>query len=120
MKKKVYEGHPIVGTWEWQQSENCREIYMYFADGTLVSLSGDRRYRDDFALSGVKDQPGLYRLKGISRINSDGLACSGSTEDTVGQEYEVFVAFNEEFESMIVYYEIEMQTGFGPLTRVSK
>jgi hypothetical protein len=110
----------IVGAWEHTLTKTrCKEIYIFRADGTLTVLSGNRRFEDHYEIDPQPDKHGLFKLTGVTQLNTDGIDCTGRSKNYVGKPYTVYIRF-ENHDKYRIYYSPGDVKEFGLLRRVTR
>ena len=108
---------PVVGAWKWVRGD-CSEVFVYRDDGTLTVFSGERRFEETFSVSRELNDAGLYVIDGVTHFNSEGVDCTGGSEDLAGKSFTVYLRFDPSFQLMWVYDDPAGKRGTGPLLRI--
>ncbi len=111
----------IVGKWTWTRAENaCTEVYDYRPDGTLYVTSGAEKTDNTYSMASSPDENGFFKM--ILKITKDygGKDCEDSEEDSTGLENTVYILFHSSKSLHAVCRDPNLDTCYGPLSRVKE
>lgn len=96
-------GQPnVVGTWAWTRKSGCAEQFVFRGDGTISTVSGDKRTDGTYLMSWTPEASGRYRLALVTTKDFGGRDCAGSDADASGRRAVVYVLFSQSGDSMIL------------------
>jgi len=84
----------VVGRWQWKPtSGSCTEIHEYFADGRLITHSGDEILESRYVIAQAPQGPGLFRVVSTTTGSNGKPDCLGKLTP-IGNTATVYLRFN--------------------------
>lgn len=104
--------HPVLGTWELQVTETCKEMHTYRADGTSYVTSGHEVSDSSYEISDTPNERGAYVMVDKIESNNGKPDCMGH-QTPIGDVATVYVKLSTTGNGMLVCYDETMQRCFS-------
>lgn len=110
----------LYGKWSWTYSKNnCTEVYDFRIDNTMQVTSGDEIAESRFTISDKPDANGFYKITDTVTKSNGRTGCDGHPGGTpIGDVAAGYIFFHSIKAEMIMCFEPNFHTCFGPLKRV--
>lgn len=110
--RAIRADHPVLGTWELQVTETCREMHTFRANGTTYVTSGEEVSESTYEVSDEPDQNGVYVLVDKVESNNGKPDCRGY-KTPIRDIATVYVTFSTTGDEMFVCYDEAMRRCFS-------
>jgi hypothetical protein len=111
------DDHPILGVWSWTTPRtDCSEIYNFKANGQMLFSSGDEDGVSEVNVGTKPSLNGFYQFTNKVIADNGKKDCRGIAGE-VGVNTVIYAHFLPTSNQMMMCYQENMSSCFGPLTR---
>jgi hypothetical protein len=114
--KRNYNGHPIIGIWDFNIN-GCIETYEFLPNGVRNSASNQEVVKATYIITETRSERGFYKLTDEVLEDNGKADCSGSTKDMTGDIVDLYISFGPRKDQLIFCLDESFDKCFGPFKK---
>lgn len=114
--QRNYEGHPIIGIWDYD-TNGCIETYEFLPNGISYATSNQEVVKASYTITETMSEQGFYKLTDEALEDNGKADCLGSTSDITDNIVELYISFSQSKGQFIFCIEESFDKCFGPFNK---